>query len=91
MTNNHCPNPSQFRNIISLEIRDSIDDFAEKITEMIYEFCEEQSFETFRFMPEEWADCQNCERNVLNAQEKALENIEKLLLSVMKTKTPMFD
>lgn len=91
MTNNHCPKPEQIRTVISLEIRDAIDKFAKEIANQIYEFAEEQSFEAFRFLPTEWADCANCETHVLNAQEKALANINILFLNSLKQQTDIFN
>lgn len=91
MTNNHCPNPNTIRTVITFEMRDKIEAFAKEIADKIYEFAEDQSFDAFRVLPEEWADCGYCERAVLNEQEKALANINLLFVSAIRRNIPIFD
>lgn len=84
MTNNHCPDPEDIRPVISVETQNKITEFAQYISEKVYEFCEEESFNSVSELPENWMDCRNCEKQVLNAQEKALSVIENALLAAIK-------
>lgn len=91
-TNNHCPNPEDIRTLITFEMRDRIEELAKDLVEKIDDILEDYSFDTFREMPPEgWEECRNCERNVLNAQEKALRNLQTLFVQAVKRNTPIFD
>lgn len=84
MTNNHCPNPESIRPILTVDSMNRLDNFAEFISEKVYEFLENESFDGILGMPEDWDSCQTCERNVLNAQETLLAILEKRLLAAIR-------
>ena len=84
MTNNHCPKPGDIRPILTVDSAKRIDDFAEMISEKIYEFLENESFDGILGMPEEWDSCMTCEGNVLNAQERLLEILTRRFTDKLK-------
>lgn len=71
------------RPFLSAELQKNIKELAEKISEQVYEFCEEESFDTIHPVSD-WAECAKCEGIVLNAQELALDIIEKELLAAIR-------
>ena len=92
MTNNHCPKPEDIRTVITVGMRNEIEKLAQDIVEKFEDALEDMSFDAFQETPPEgWEECKNCEVHVLNAQEKALDNLILLFVSAVRKNTPIFD